>query len=104
MEAYCKLSQRKVDEAYLFGSCAQGQATIETNAARRPRFLSFLRSSPNPSLIVKVSTRVLGYPKKHLGAAHGFLHDMSGLIIFGAALILVYLVYYLEMKIEKLEG
>ncbi len=33
--------------------------------------------------------------------AQGFLHDMSGLIIFGAALILVYLVYIIEMKIEK---
>nr|NJM02518.1 exosortase/archaeosortase family protein [Desulfobacula sp.] len=36
--------------------------------------------------------------------AHGFLHDMSGLIIFGAALILVYLVFMIEMKIEKLQG
>ncbi len=33
--------------------------------------------------------------------AHGFLHDMSGLIIFGAALILVYIVFTIEMKIEK---
>ncbi len=33
--------------------------------------------------------------------AHGFLHDMSGLIIFGAALILVYLVYLVEITIEK---
>ncbi|MBU1340620.1 MAG: exosortase/archaeosortase family protein [Proteobacteria bacterium] len=33
--------------------------------------------------------------------AHGFLHDMSGLIIFGAALILVYIVFAIEMKIEK---
>ena len=36
--------------------------------------------------------------------AHGFLHDMSGLIIFGAALILVYIVFTIEMKIEKLKG
>lgn len=35
--------------------------------------------------------------------AHGFLHDMSGLIIFGAALVLVYGVYLLELKIEKRE-
>ncbi|MCP4671247.1 MAG: exosortase [Desulfobacula sp.] len=34
--------------------------------------------------------------------AHGFLHDMSGLIIFGAALILVYIVFTIEMKIENL--
>lgn len=33
--------------------------------------------------------------------ANGFLHDMSGLIIFGFALVLVYLVYLLEMKIES---
>jgi len=36
--------------------------------------------------------------------AHGFLHDMSGLIIFGAALILVYIVFTIEMKIENLKG
>jgi len=36
--------------------------------------------------------------------AHGFLHDMSGLIIFGAALILVYIVFTIEMKIENLQG
>lgn len=33
--------------------------------------------------------------------AHGFLHDMSGLIIFGAALVLVYLVYIIELKLEN---
>ncbi|MFN2359072.1 MAG: exosortase/archaeosortase family protein [Desulfotignum sp.] len=36
--------------------------------------------------------------------AHGFLHDMSGLIIFGAALILVYIVFIIEMKIEKFQN
>jgi exosortase len=36
--------------------------------------------------------------------AHGFLHDMSGLIIFGAALILVYSVFTIEMKLEKRIG
>jgi len=34
--------------------------------------------------------------------AHGFLHDMSGIIIFGAALVLVYVVFKIEMKIEKI--
>jgi exosortase len=33
--------------------------------------------------------------------AHGFLHDMSGLIIFGAALVLVYLVFIIELKLEN---
>ncbi len=33
--------------------------------------------------------------------AHGFLHDMSGLIIFGGALALVYLVFTVEMAIER---
>ena len=33
--------------------------------------------------------------------AHGFLHDMSGLVIFGVALLLVYLVYLIELKIEN---
>ncbi|NOX32314.1 MAG: exosortase/archaeosortase family protein [Deltaproteobacteria bacterium] len=36
--------------------------------------------------------------------AKGFLHDISGLIIFGAALILVYIVFTVEMKIEKIKG
>lgn len=36
--------------------------------------------------------------------AHGFLHDMSGIIIFGAALVLVYMVFKIEMKIEKITG
>jgi len=34
-------------------------------------------------------------------AAHGFLHDMSGLIIFGAALILMYLSYSVIGWVEK---
>ncbi|MGM0644736.1 MAG: exosortase/archaeosortase family protein [Thermodesulfobacteriota bacterium] len=33
--------------------------------------------------------------------AHGFLHDMSGLIVFGAALVLLYLVFAGISKIEK---
>lgn len=33
--------------------------------------------------------------------AHGFLHDMSGLIIFGAALILVYIIFSIEMKLDN---
>ncbi|SDT96679.1 exosortase/archaeosortase family protein [Desulfobacula phenolica] len=36
--------------------------------------------------------------------AHGFLHDMSGLIMFFAALILVYIVFTVEMKLEKIKG
>ena len=35
--------------------------------------------------------------------AHGFLHDISGLIIFGLALILIYLIFILELKLEKLQ-
>ena len=33
--------------------------------------------------------------------AHGTVHDMSGLVVFGAALILVYLVFICLMKLEK---
>ena len=35
-------------------------------------------------------------------AAHGFLHDMSGLIVFGAALVLLYLVFAGTSKIENI--
>ena len=34
--------------------------------------------------------------------AHGFLHDMSGLIVFGAALVLLYLVFAGISKIENI--
>lgn len=34
-------------------------------------------------------------------ATHGFLHDMSGLIVFGTALILVYLLFILLTKLGK---
>ncbi len=34
-------------------------------------------------------------------AANGFLHDISGLIIFIVALFLVYIVYAVELKIER---
>ena len=33
--------------------------------------------------------------------AHGFLHDISGLIIFTLALLLVYLVFIVEVKLEN---
>ena len=36
--------------------------------------------------------------------AHGFLHDMSGMIIFVGALALVYLVFYCEMRLERWQG
>ena len=34
-------------------------------------------------------------------AAHGFLHDMSGLVVFAVALALVYLVFIIQLKFEK---
>jgi exosortase len=34
-------------------------------------------------------------------AAHGFLHDMSGLLVFIVALLLVYAVFAVELKIQK---
>ena len=33
--------------------------------------------------------------------AHGFLHEMSGILIFSTALVLVYLVFRIEMHMEK---
>ena len=35
--------------------------------------------------------------------AKGFLHDMSGFIIFSAALALVYLVFIIQMRLEKMK-
>ena len=34
-------------------------------------------------------------------AAQGFLHDMSGILVFAVALALVYLVFIIEFKFEK---
>ncbi len=36
--------------------------------------------------------------------AHGFLHDASGFIIFGAALAMVYVIYLIGLKLENKEG
>lgn len=36
--------------------------------------------------------------------AHGFLHDMSGLVVFAGALGLVYLVFLIELHLEKRQG
>ncbi len=35
--------------------------------------------------------------------AHGFLHDMSGFVIFGAALVMVYLVFIVQMRFKKMK-
>ena len=34
-------------------------------------------------------------------AAQGFLHEMSGIFVFAVALALVYLVFIIELKLEK---
>lgn len=66
------------------------------------KWILFLSAIPIAVLVNVVRLTITGCMAAWISpeTAHGFLHDMSGLIIFSTALILVYGVYRIEMKIE----
>ncbi len=70
------------------------------------KWILFFSAIPIAIAVNVIRLTITGATAAWIGpeAAHGFLHDMSGLIIFGAALILVYIVFIIEMKIEKLQS
>lgn len=70
---------------------------------RYKKWVLFLSAIPIAVAVNVVRLTITGAMAHWIGpdTAHGFLHDMSGLIIFSMALGLVYLVFIIEMKIER---
>lgn len=67
------------------------------------KWILFLSAIPIAVTVNVIRLTITGAMAHWIGpdTAHGFLHDMSGLIIFTGALGLVYLVFIIEMKIER---
>ena len=67
------------------------------------KWVIFLSAIPIAVAVNVVRLTITGMLAAWVGpeTAHGFLHDMSGLIVFGAALFMVYLLYILLTKIGK---
>ena len=67
------------------------------------KWVIFLSAIPIAVAVNVVRLTITGMLAAWVGpeAAHGFLHDMSGLIVFGTALVLVYLLFILLTKIAK---
>ncbi len=77
-----------------------------TMAIHLKKWILFISAIPIAVAVNVIRLTITGAMAAWIGpeTAHGFLHDMSGLIIFGAALILVYIVFIIELKIETLKG
>jgi exosortase len=73
------------------------------NVSQWKKWVIFLSAVPIAVATNVVRLTITGMLATWVGpeAAHGFLHDMSGLIVFGTALIIVYLLYILLTKFEK---
>ncbi|WP_321495903.1 exosortase [uncultured Desulfobacter sp.] len=67
------------------------------------KWVIFLSAIPIAVAVNVVRLTITGMLAAWVGpeAAHGFLHDLSGLIVFGTALILVYLLFIVLTKIGK---
>lgn len=67
-------------------------------------YRSFILSAvPIAAAVNVIHSTITGAMAAWIGpeTAHGFLPDMSGLIILGAALVFVYGVYNIELRIEQ---
>ena len=71
---------------------------------RLKKWILFLSAIPIAVIVNVIRLTITGAMAAWISpeTAHGFLHDMSGFIIFGAALFIVYIIYMIELKIEKL--
>lgn len=80
-----------------------GAFAFLTHLGRLKKWVLFLSAIPIAVAVNVVRLTVTGALAAWVSpeTAHGFLHDMSGLLIFGVALVLVYAVYLIEMKLEK---
>lgn len=69
------------------------------------QWILFLSAVPIAVVVNVVRLTITAMMATYIGpeAAQGFLHDMSGLLIFVVALALVYLVFIIELRLEKNE-
>lgn len=67
------------------------------------KWILFLSAVPIAVIVNIVRLTITAIMATYWGAetAQGFLHDMSGILVFAVALALVYLVFIVELKLEK---
>jgi len=67
------------------------------------KWILFFSAIPIAVVVNIVRLTITALMATHMGAeaAQGFLHDMSGFLVFGVALALVYLVFIIELKFEN---
>ena len=67
------------------------------------KWILFVSAVPIAVVVNIVRLTVTAVMATYMGAeaAQGFLHDMSGILVFAVALALVYLVFIVELKLEK---
>ena len=67
------------------------------------KWILFVSAIPIAVVVNIVRLTITAVMATYMGAeaAQGFLHDMSGILVFAVALALVYLVFIIELKFEK---
>ena len=74
--------------------------------SRFKKWVLFFSAIPIAVAINVIRLTITGAMAAWIGpeTAHGFLHDMSGFLMFGAALFFVYMVYLIGLKLENKKG